>query len=57
MNTIILIFFLISGCTYNQIENKNNLERVTLSKDLTFEEFKIKLVEYANDNPYPNIDN
>lgn len=57
MNRIILIFFLISGCTYNQIENKNNLERVTLSKDLTFEEFKIKLVEYANDNPYPNIDN
>ena len=57
MNRIILIFFLISGCSYNQTENKNDLERINFSKELTFEEFKIKLDEYANNNPYPNIDN
>ena len=57
MNRIVLIFFLISGCAYNQTESKNNLENVNFSKNLTFEEFKIKLDEYANSNPYPNIDN
>ena len=57
MSRIILIFFLISGCAYNQTGNQNNLENVNFSKDLTFEEFKTKLDEYANNNPYPNIDN
>ena len=57
MNRIILIFFLISGCSYNQTKNKDDLERINFSKELTFEEFKIKLDEYANNNPYPNIDN
>ena len=57
MKRIFLIFFLISGCTYKQIVTKTNLESINFSKDLTIEEFKIKLDEYANNSPYPNIDN
>ena len=30
---------------------------MNFSEDLTLEQFKIKLEDYANNNPYPNIDN
>ncbi len=56
MKRIILIFFLLSGCAYNQTENNNNSSNVSFSDELSFEEFKIKLEEYANYSPYPNID-
>ena len=54
---IILIFFLITGCTYDQIEKKNNISNIVFSENLTLEEFKIKLEEYTNNSSYPNIDN
>ena len=57
MKRIIIIFFLFSGCSYNQTENINNLSNINFSDDLTLEEFKIKLEEYANNSPYPNINN
>ena len=56
MKKIILIFFLLSGCSYNQIKNTNNLSNIIFSNDLSFEEFKIKLDEYATNSPYPKID-
>ena len=51
---LFLILFL-NGCS-------GNLERLNLQNDfefndnLSFEEFKTKLDEYAIKNPYPNID-
>jgi|TARA_B100001063_G_C16388464_1_gene368971 hypothetical protein len=57
MKKIILIFFLLSGCSYNQTEVKDNFANVNFSNDLSFEEFKIKLENYAKNSPYPNIDN
>ena len=47
---IIIIFFLIS-CSSNL--SKNDFD---FSNDITFDEFKIRLNEYANNNTYPNID-
>jgi len=47
---VIVLFFLIS-CSSN--ETKNNFD---FSNDMTFNEFKTKLDEYAINNPYPNID-
>ena len=57
MKRIILIIYFLSGCTYNQTENKVDLNEIDFSNNLSLEEFKIKLDEYANNNPYPNIDN
>ena len=57
MKKIILTFFLLSGCSYNQTEVKDNFANVNFSNDLSFEEFKIKLENYAKNSPYPNIDN
>ena len=57
MKIIILVFFLIAGCVYEQTEKKNIISNIEFSDDLSMDEFKNKLKEYANNNPYPNIDN
>ena len=52
MNKIlfVIMFFLLS-CSNNTLRKD-----FIFSDDISFEEFKIKLIEYANNNPYPNID-
>ena len=47
---IIILFFLVS-CSSNTVNNNFNF-----SDEMDFEEYKIKLEEYAISNPYPNID-
>ena len=57
MKRIILIFFLLTGCSYDQTKKVNNVPQIEFSDDLTIEEFKIKLDKYTNNSSYPNIDN
>jgi len=49
---LLIIIFFLTSCSSN--ESINNLN---FSNEMSFNEFKIKLEEYAKDNPYPNIDN
>tara|TARA_B100000575_G_C22526448_1_gene340177 strand:- start:39 stop:200 length:162 start_codon:yes stop_codon:yes gene_type:complete len=48
---IIIIIFFLASCNTKTVKKDFNF-----SEDLSFEEFKIKLEEYAKNNPYPNID-
>tara|TARA_X000000368_G_C23014444_1_gene705000 strand:+ start:521 stop:682 length:162 start_codon:yes stop_codon:yes gene_type:complete len=48
---LILFLFIFTSCSPN-----NKVQVLNLSENMTFEEFKIKLDEYAKNNPYPNID-
>ena len=57
LRIIILIFFLLTGCSYDQTKKVNNVSQIEFSDDLTIEEFKIKLDKYTNNSSYPNIDN
>ena len=57
MRKFILIFFLITGCSYDQTKKINNISQIEFSDNLSIEEFKIKLEEYSNNSSYPNIDN
>ena len=57
MKRIILIFFLLSGCAYNQSQNDTNISNINFSDNLTLDEFKFKLEKYSKNSPYPNIDN
>ena len=52
MNKLLLmvIFFLFS-CSSNNLRND-----LIFPDNLNFNEFKLKLEEYTNSNPYPNID-
>ena len=51
---LFLILFL-SGCSGNS-EKLNLQNDFQFNDNLSFEEFKTKLDEYAIKNPYPNID-
>ena len=52
-----LIFFLfLISCSTNQNYLKVN-SNFNFSNDLSFEEFEIKVEEYAINSPFPNIDN
>ena len=52
--TLILFFILMLSCTSNN--NKDISIRSFKSLDeMTFNEFKLKLDEYADNSPYPNI--
>ena len=57
MKKILIIFFLLVSCSTNQSQNKTNISNFTFSENMSFEQFKIELEEYAKNNPYPNINN
>tara|TARA_B100001063_G_C16448815_1_gene397294 strand:+ start:82 stop:243 length:162 start_codon:yes stop_codon:yes gene_type:complete len=48
---LLIIFFLVS-CSTSTAHKKFNF-----SDKMSFEEFRVKLNDYAKNNPYPNIDN
>ena len=41
--------------TFNN-EEYNNLSNLNFSDSLSFKEFEIKLKDYGENSPYPNID-
>ena len=54
MKNLFLFFFLLSCATPISNSNvKNN--PLKFNEDLTFEEYGILLIKYAETNPYPNI--
>ena len=57
MNKYLLIFLFLLSCSSNGDITQKNFQNFDFSDDLTFEEFKEKLEEYAKNQTYPNIDN
>ena len=55
MKKYFVLFFLLSCCTSNK-NITNKFSNIEFSNDLSIEEFKIRLNEYTNNSPYPNID-
>ena len=56
MKKLLITFIIITGCsTYDDKLSNNNLD-IKFSDNMSFEEFKVKLEKYANNSPYPNID-
>tara|TARA_B100001063_G_C16229082_1_gene295439 strand:- start:173 stop:334 length:162 start_codon:yes stop_codon:yes gene_type:complete len=50
-NFLFVIIIFLYSCTSNTARFDFNF-----SDEMSFDEFKIKLEEYAKNNPYPNID-
>ena len=57
MKKILIIIIFFTGCSLNKNQLDNNLSDIKFSDNLTFEEFQIKLKKYAENNPYPEINN
>ena len=55
MRKIFLLSFIFLSCCSQNIVNKN-LGNLDISNNISMEEFKIRLIEYSKNNPYPNID-
>jgi hypothetical protein len=53
--TFFLIFLFLIACTKNSSSVNYNKD-LNFFNQLTLEQFKIKLENYANNKPYPNID-
>jgi len=51
---LLILFFLMSCVSPNQNDNLNNT-KLDFNKDLSFDEFKKLLIEYAKTSSYPNI--
>ena len=56
MKKFLIIIIFIAGCSSKKVELNNNLFDFIFSNDLSFDEFKTKLKNYAENSPYPNID-
>ena len=57
MKKLLIIFFLTTSCSMNNDKLEKNFSDINFFNDMSFEEFKNKLEEYAENSPYPNIDN
>jgi hypothetical protein len=57
MKKLLIIFFLTASCSMYNDKLEKNFSDINFSDDMTFEEFKNKLEEYAENSPYHNIDN
>jgi len=57
MKKLLIIIFLTASCSMNNDKLEKNFSDINFSDDMTFEEFQNKLKEYAENSPYPNIDN
>ena len=56
MKNLFLLFFLLLASCGKNFDNNNLKESYNFSDEMTFDEFKLKLEEYANNSPYPNPD-
>ena len=54
-NICLLLIFVLCACSQNKIESQLNSD-FKFSEKMDFEEFRIKIDNYANFTPYPNID-
>jgi hypothetical protein len=52
----LLILFFLMSCTLPNSNIKSNNANFDFNDDLSFDEFKQLLIQYAKTNPYPNID-
>ena len=55
---ILFIFLIILLSSCNSVTSKNNsMNNFNFSKEMSLEEFKLKLKTYAEKNPYPDKNN
>ena len=56
MRKFFLLFLLLLMSCGKNFDNENLKDSYNFSDEMTFDEFKLKLEEYAKNSPYPNPD-
>ena len=57
MKYLLILLLLLNSCVIKKDKVLNKQLDLNFNEEMTFEEFKIKLEEYSNNSPYPNINN
>ena len=57
MKKFLIIIIFITGCSLNKDKISINYQNIDFYDNLSLEEFKNKLNEYASNSPFPNLDN
>ena len=57
MKYMLILLLLLNSCVIKKNKVLNKQLDLNFNEKMTFEEFKIKLEEYSNNSPYPNINN
>tara|TARA_B100000035_G_C20944148_1_gene528910 strand:+ start:747 stop:920 length:174 start_codon:yes stop_codon:yes gene_type:complete len=57
MKYMLILLLLLNSCVIKKNKVLNKQLDLNFNEEMTFEEFKIKLEEYSNNSPYPNINN
>lgn len=57
MKKFLITVFFLSSCALNQENKQMNFQDLNFEDNLTLNEFKLRLEEYAENNSFPNIDN
>ena len=57
MKYMLILLLLLNSCVIKKNKVLNKHLDLNFNEEMTFEEFKIKLEEYSNNSPYPNINN
>ena len=56
MKYCLILLLLMNACAIKKNKVSNEQLNLDYNNEMTFDEFKIKLKEYSNNSPYPNID-
>ena len=56
MKYCLILLLLMNACAIKKDKVSNEQLNLDYNNEMTFDEFKIKLKEYSNNSPYPNID-
>ena len=57
MKYMLILLLLLNSCVIKKNKVSDKQLDLNFNEKMTFEEFKIKLEEYSNNSPYPNINN
>lgn len=57
MKYMLILLLLLNSCVIKKNKVSNKQLDLNFNEEMTFEEFKIKLEEYSNNSPYPNLNN
>ena len=57
MKYMLILLLLLNSCVIKKDKILNKQLDLNFNEEMTFEEFRIKLEEYSNNSPYPNINN
>jgi len=55
MKKIIIFFFLLNSCANMSVKKNNIIKDIDLNENLSFTEFKNKIIKYAQQSDYPDI--